>query len=301
MANGPPSIARLSPTASSGSTVIGSPHFHAIGSTPSEGASSDVWAAAEDDNETQLQNAIAHIERLILRSRSGRSETPGSTTSRSAAGGTVTASGGSRAGEGGNSNGDNATPQRKGESMDAVADDDGSRNKPADGAAAGGGASVRRSRLPPPLIDRSSMITRRQSTNFFDTKPQPLHSAREVGSFSKAWDNTGGGKASDEHGALGEDGHNEWRRRSAAPKLAHLRRQSERWTWKPEAVASASGELIVGTPPTVDGSAESSSGSPSDRYVLSISLWAFCGIRVQARVRSASRPEVAVHHRRLWL
>lgn len=260
----PPSIARLSPTASSSaSTALGSPQQHfqrAIGNkTPSEAASSDAWAE-DDDTEAQIQNAIAHIERLILRSKGVvKAETPGS----KGAGGGVAAKGagssagaavaGAAAGES-ESGGSGASQRGAADSSDATGGDDESRSKDGDSS----GASIRRSRLPAPLVDRSSMTSRRQSTNFFDTKLQPLHSAREGASFTKAWEGTGVGKGLEGMGAHGED----WRRRSGASKAVHLRRQSEKWAWRGSAMAPASEDVIVGTPPTVEGSAESSSGSP---------------------------------------
>lgn len=266
-----PPIARVSPTASSSNQSLGSPTQQfprALGNkSPSDAPSSDAWVD-EDDTETQLQNAIAHIERLILRSRVGKSDTPVARSALGAAGvkAMLPGAGGEGAGSGGSGG---ATAQRAAEDADSAGGDDDAlhskaHSKGRDGPAGGNASVVRRSRLPPPLTDRSSMLTRRQSTNFFDSMAQPVHSARETASFAKAWDVSGAGKAGDGVGGHDDNRGHDWKRRSGLPKPTHLRRPSERWSWKGDPVTPAAEELVIGTPPTVEGSAESSSGSPTD-------------------------------------
>lgn len=244
---------RLSPTARD-AMGMGSPSarggFHAIGGNGSSEHGSnggDVWVE-EDDTEVTLQNTIARLERLILKSRVSKAETPSASRATGGGGGGGAAgadtkregSSSSGGGNGGGGGGDG--------SVDGLSIGTDGRN---------GGA---RSRLRAPLTDRPSMPSRRQSTSFFDTKP--LHSARDSGgSFTKAWNAVGSEKT-----GLGpveeDDGELLKVRRPATARAAHSRRQSERWGggW-----GGAADEVGVGTPPTVEGSAESSSGSPSDR------------------------------------
>lgn len=183
-----------------------------------------------DDTEMQLQNTISHIERLILSSRKVKNLAPSvaaTAAAREAGAGPSDSSGGEGDGKSGGA---------------ASAESDG------DGAAASSRGA--RARVPP-KIDRKALVSRRQSTSFFDTKP--VFSARDSSSsFTKMWN--GGGSALR---ALGEeDG-----KRPLTSRPTHTRRQSERWGWKGEVGTE---DVIVGTPPTVEGSAGSTSESPSN-------------------------------------
>lgn len=233
--------------------------FGAVGGSEHGGSQSDNWVE-EDDTEMALQNTINRLERLILKSRVGKAETPRSSSS-------VAASAGA-----GGGTGDSAAGAAAGAaSAAAAAGAGGSRSPPKrpHGLSIGGRMASSRSRLRAPLTDRPSMPSRRQSTSFFDTKP--LHSARDSGgSFSKAWDAMGEdrGRGSSDAGA-GDNGikaveGNEDRgvkRRPVISKTAHSRAQSE--GWRADRAVEDGG---VGTPPTVEGSTESSNGSPSDRW-----------------------------------
>lgn len=262
----PPPMARLmSPNASPGSSANPAASPSSARAAGGGGGGDGTWGD-EDDTEIQLQSAIAHLERLILKSRVGKSETPNSknggvgaaAAAAAAAAATATAAADGRA-KNLNSSGGSAAAADGGSGGGGAGGEDGLQIKlPAES-----GRSIP-SRLRPPLTDRASMLSRRQSTSFFDTKP--LHSARESGSFTKAWNGIGGagrGAAGGGLGALGED--HDWnRRRPATSKAAPLRRQSERWGWGAEQAVAASEEVLIGTPPTVEGSADSNSGSPSD-------------------------------------
>lgn len=261
---------RLSPSSNNN----GSPSSSAQLRTPSRGGlapsdgGSDFYAE-EDDTEMQLQNTITHIERLILSSRKVKNEAPGAVVSAAAVAARRAA---------GNGESKTAVEGRGAEGGDGEA-----------GAGAGAGAveaaagsrAAGGTRQPPKAIDRAAMMIRRQSTSFFDTKP--VYSARDSsGSFTKAWNGTGtvgssgGGGGGGSSGAatctsssksglgpLGEDG--DGSRWPQTARAAYSRRQTEKWGWAGDAGAE---ELVVGTPPTVEGSAGSSSGSPPDRWVV---------------------------------
>eukprot|EP00903_Cladosiphon_okamuranus_P005420 g5406.t1 len=232
----PPSMARLStsPTSSGGSPSARTPGGN--------GGDSDVFDEV-DDTEMQLQNTISHIERLILSSRKVKNLAPSA-----AAASAAVREGGAGAGAGGPS--DSSGGEGDGKSGGAVS-----------GESDGDGAVAARSRggraRMPPKIDRKALISRRQSTSFFDTKP--VFSARDSSSsFTKMWngagtpDGTGSGL-----GSLGE----EEGKRPLTSRAAHSRRRSERWGWKGDVGGE---DIVVGTPPTVEGSAGSTSESPSN-------------------------------------
>lgn len=269
---------RLSPEsmnkANMGSPSVGHGGFGAGGSSSEHGSQSDIWVE-EDDTEMTLQNTIHRLERLILKSKAVKAETPGSSNSvvsggkdaRAAAAAAVAAAAVAAASRGGGNGGtsDSSPPPRR-----------------AHGLSIGGRTPSSRSRLRAPLTDRPSMPSRRQSTSFFDTKP--LHSARDsAGSFTNAWNamgdgvgpsgggGGGGGNTSAGLGSVGEHKDVGLKRKPALTKAAGLRAQSERWGTGAVASADAAASVAaaeeagIGTPPTVEGSAESSSGSPSDR------------------------------------
>lgn len=252
----PPAMPRLSPRSNSNGSLSSTPRRTPGGGgggglAPSDGGSD--FYAEEDDTEMQLQNTITHIERLILSSRKVKNEAPGAVVSAAA-----------------------VAARRAGGNGDGKADTEGSVAEAVDGEAGAGAGAVAGSRgagarQPPTAIDRAAMMTRRQSTSFFDTKP--VFSARDSsGSFTKAWNGTGtvgtsgGGGANSSSkgglGPLGEDG--DGVRWPKTAKAAYSRRQSEKWGWTGDVGAE---EVVVGTPPTVEGSAGSSSGSPPDRCV----------------------------------
>lgn len=249
-------MARLSPTSSGGSP---SSRLRASGGGGGRGGGrgtsdgeSDVFDEV-DDTEMQLQNTITHIERLILSSRKVKGDAPGALESVSAAAAAAATGDAGNVGIGGGSGG-NASGGAGGGGAVAGA-------REGEGETAESMAAARAWKAPP-AIDRAALMTRRQSTSFFDTKP--VFSARDSsGSFTKAWNGgtstAGGGKGRGELGAWGEDG--EGRQRPMTARPAHSRRQTEKWGW---AASSGAEELIVGTPPTVEGSAGSSSESPSD-------------------------------------
>lgn len=283
---------RLSPesqrNANMGSPSLGHSGFGGIAGPASEhgGSQSDAWVE-DDDTEMTLQNTIHRLERLILKSKAVKAETPGSSSSivsggngaRAAAAAAATAAashggGGGTGGQGGiGRTVDLSPPPRR-----------------PHGLSIGGRTPSSRSRLRAPLTDRPSMPSRRQSTSFFDTKP--LHSARDSSSsFTNAWNamgdgagpsGGGGGGVSSNNAGLGSVGeHNDvgLKRKPGMAKAGGLRTQSERWATggvagadgasaaavAPAAAPAAAEEAGIGTPPTVEGSAESSSGSPSDR------------------------------------
>lgn len=239
----PPAIARLSlsPSSSNGSPSIRTP-----------GGESDVFDEV-DDTEMQLQNTISHIERLILSSRKVKTLTPGPPASASGAATAATReAGGPSDGSGGE--GDN------GSAGGGAGDSDGSGGATAPGG--GGGSRVPRTRIPP-KIDRAAMLQRRQSTSFFDTKP--VFSARDSSSsFTKMW-NGGGASGPDTDGnSLGAfgGGNDDGVRRPLTARPARARRQSERWGWR-EGVGAE--DVVLETPPTVEGSTGSGSESPTNR------------------------------------
>ncbi|CAM9422129.1 unnamed protein product, partial [Laminaria digitata] len=252
----PPAMARLSPTSSCGSPFSSRLRASGGGAGGGRGArgtsdgESDVFDEV-DDTEMQLQNTITHIERLILSSRKVKGDTPGALESASAAAATAAARDAAQVENGGGSSSNSAS------GGDAGGTAAGSRSGSEETAESRAAARARKA---PPLIDRKALMTRRQSTSFFDIKP--VFSARDSsGSFTKAW-NGGAGTAGGGRGelrALGEDG--EGRQRPMTARPAHSRRQTERWGWGGSTGAE---ELVVGTPPTVEGSAGSSSESPSD-------------------------------------
>ena len=203
-----------------------------------------------DDAETQLQNTIAHIERLILTSRKVKKESPGGHIVSNAA---ITG---------------RHDDTGVGEGLEGMAEEGDSEVAEGRAGSNGGGARGRR----PPTIDRTALLSRRQSTSFFDTKP--VFSARDASaSFSKAWNGTGtiGGGAGEGGGGrfglatasrggagrgTGDEGNNDGTRWAKTTRAAYSRRQTERWGFKGD------DDVVVGTPPTVEGSAGSSSGSP---------------------------------------
>lgn len=219
----------------------------------------------------QLQNTIAHIERLILSSRKVKNEAPGDAVSAAAAAARDMIAAGAAMMD--------SDATGAGDTGRAVDSEDGG------GGAVGGKSSSRLagSRIPravggrqqPLTLDRTAMMSRRQSTSFFDTKP--VFSARDsTGSFTKAWNGAGAGAASSTgssggsssgRGAAGESG--DGKRRPMTARAATARRQSEHWGAKGNAGIAAD-DGAIGTPPTVDGSAGSSSGSPSDGWVFSV-------------------------------
>lgn len=229
--------------------------FGAVGGSEHGGSQSDNWVE-EDDTEMALQNTINRLERLILKSRVGKTETPRTTSSSVAASAGAGPAAGAAAA---------AAPSA------TASSGGGSRSPPRrpHGLSIGGRMPSSRSRLRAPLTDRPSMPSRRQSTSFFDTKP--LHSARDSGgSFTKAWDameedrgrgSSDTGVGEDGIGALEGDEDRGVKRRPVISKKAHSRAQSE--GWRGDRAADDAG---VGTPPTVEGSTESSNGSPSDRW-----------------------------------
>ena len=116
-----------------------------------------------DDTEMQLQNTITHIERLILSSRKVKGDNPGAPESASAGAAArdavrVENSGGSSSSSSGGAGG-TVAGARDGEGETAE------------------GRPAARARKAPPTIDRAALMTRRQSTSFFDTKP--VFSARD--------------------------------------------------------------------------------------------------------------------------
>lgn len=232
----PPAMARLSasPHSSNGSHSVRTPGG-------GEGGESDVFDEV-DDTEMQLQNTITHIERLILSSRKVKKLAPGAVVSAA----TIAA-------------------RETGGPSDSSGGEDVEGKKAGGGGGGGtsGGSDVdegtrgSRSRIPP-KIDRADLLTRRQSTSFFDTKP--VFSARDSSnSFTKMW-NGGGGGTGGGLGALGEEGGSKGRRPMTA-RAAQVRRQSDRWGWKDD---SRGEDALVRTPPTVAGSAGSSSESPAN-------------------------------------
>ncbi|CBJ27232.1 Centromeric protein E, putative [Ectocarpus siliculosus] len=232
----PPAMARLSasPHSSNGSHSVRTPGG-------GEGGESDVFDEV-DDTEMQLQNTITHIERLILSSRKVKKLAPGAVVSAA----TIAA-------------------RETGGPSDSSGREDVEGKKAGGGGGAGtsGGSDVdegdrgSRSRIPPKM-DRTDLLTRRQSTSFFDTKP--VFSARDSSnSFTKMW-NGGGGGTGGGLGALGEEGGGKGRRPMTA-RAAQARRQSDRWGWKDD---SRGEDALVRTPPTVAGSAGSSSESPAN-------------------------------------
>lgn len=230
----PPSIDRLSVGSANGSP-----------SKP-QATSFDVGESDDIDDvdaETQLQSTIAQIERLILTSRKVKKETPGAPGSAHD----------DHDGIDGDGDGDGGGGGRQGEVETSEAGGEGVE---------GSNSGARGWR--PPTIDRSALLSRRQSTSFFDTKP--VFSARDSkASFSRAWNGTGaaggggtGGMAVTREGV--EDEHDKEARLGKTTR-ASLSRQHERFGFRGD------DDVIIGTPPTVDGSAESSSGSPPERCV----------------------------------
>lgn len=119
-----------------------------------------------------------------------------------------------------------------------------------------GGRTAARTRIPP-KIDRAALLSRRQSTSFFDTKP--VFSARDLSSsFTKMWNAGAGtpGSGRGGQGSLGGEG-----TRPMTARATHSRRQTERWGWKGEVGGE---DIVADTPPTVEGSAGSSTESPSN-------------------------------------
>lgn len=249
----PPVIARLSlsPSSSNGSPSARN-SFGADGSGGGGGGESDVFDEV-DDTEMQLQNTISHIERLILSSRKVKTLTPGAPAPAAGAAGAGAAREAHGFSESGGGEGDGASAGGAGA---RPGDGDGDAGATASGV---GGSRVPRTRIPP-KIDRAALLQRRQSTSFFDTKP--VFSARDSSStFTKMW-NGGGGAEADERsfGALG-GGNGDGVRRPLTARPAHARRQSEKWGWR-EGVGAE--DVALETPPTVEGSTESRSESPSN-------------------------------------
>lgn len=229
-------MARLStsPTSSGGSPSARTPGGDG-GNV--NGGESDVFDEV-DDTEMQLQNTISHIERLILSSRKVKTLAPSAAASsaaaREAGGGPSDSSGGEGDGKSG------------GGGVSAESDGDGAEAPGSKGA---------RARVPP-KIDRKALLSRRQSTSFFDTKP--VFSARDSSSsFTKMWNGGGGTGGGSALGALGEESG----KRPLTSRAAHSRRQSERWGWRGD---DKDEDVVVGTPPTAEGSAGSTSESPSN-------------------------------------
>lgn len=192
-----------------------------------------------DDTEMQLQNTISHIERLILSSRKVKNLAPGAAASAAAQDG-----GGAAGGPSDSSGGEGDS--KSGGAVSGESDGDGA-------AATIRGARARM----PPKIDRKALLSRRQSTSFFDTKP--VFSARDSSSsFTKMWN--GGGTSGGSGTALGALGEEDGRR-PLTSRAPHSRRQSERWGWKGDVGGE---DIVAGTPPTVEGSAGSISDSPSN-------------------------------------
>ena len=236
----PPAMARLStsPTSSGGSPSARTP------SGTGTGGESDVFDEV-DDTEMQLQNTISHIERLILSSRKVKNLAPSAASSAATREGGGGGGGGSGGGPSDSSGGEGDS--KSGGGVSAESDGDGSAAPSTRGP---------RTRIPP-KIDRKALLSRRQSTSFFDTKP--VFSARDSSSsFTKMW-NGGGtpGSGGSGLGALGEEGGE----RPLTSRATHSRRQSERWGWKGDVGGE---DIVVGTPPTVEGSAGSTSESPSN-------------------------------------
>lgn len=235
----PPSIDRLSVGSANGS--------------PSTAQATSFDAGESDDGddvdaETQLQSTIAQIERLILTSRKVKKESPGapaSTADVAAHGDHDGVDGEDGDGGGGGRQGEVETSEAGGEGVEG----------------SNGGARGWR----PPTIDRSALLGRRQSTSFFDTKP--VFSARDSkASFSRAWNGTGaaggggtGGMAVTREGA--EDEEDKGARLVKTTRASLSQQQTERFGFRGD------DKVVIGTPPTVDGSAGSSSGSPPERCV----------------------------------
>lgn len=237
----PPPMARLSvsPSSSNGSGPARTPGG---GGGGGDGGESDVFEDVDDDTEMALQNTITKIERLILSSRKVKNLPPGAVVSAATiaareAGGPSDSSGGE--GDGGGAGGGGGGGLSGGSDVDG---------------ATSGGRGVR-TRIPP-KIDRAALLSRRQSTSFFDTKP--VFSARDSSSsFTKMW-NAGGTPGSG--GSRGGAGSLEGTRPMTA-RAGHSRRQTEKWGWRGEVGGE---DIVVGTPPTVEGSAGSSIESPSN-------------------------------------
>ena len=178
----PPAMARLSPTSSCGSPALSRLRASGGGggARGTSDGESDVFDEA-DDTEMQLQNTITHIERLILSSRKVKGDAPGALGSASAAAAAATAAARDAVrGEIGctSSTGDGGSDATK-TAAGREGDEETAENR-----------ASSRARKAPPSIDRASLMVRRQSTSFFDTKP--VYSARDSsGSFTKAWNGTG--------------------------------------------------------------------------------------------------------------